>query len=260
VFETNSISAASNLAVEGEVLILKRVVWLFLVWLLVVPAFGATKRAQKPKKAPAKSAVRSMEDAAWSSPSRPAKQVSKPKAQPAKGELKSTVKYTNVQKPSKDKDATKVPVKPVQGGASVSKDTPPGLPFGDLSSKEEEERYLADLDEASKSIVLKLDRLYGRKPTPTERLPKGIAGARSYQAELEKALADPGFSKEDIEELKSLKHQRDSALYMLGCVYITRNNKEKAAEALSLAAKSQGPGSQIYEAAQVELSRLGKPL
>lgn len=241
---------------------MRRAVWLFLACLLVVPAFGAAKRVQKPKKASAKSAVRSMEDAAWSATSRSAKQTSKPAAKSAvkstKSELKSTVKYTDVQKPSKD--GAKVPVKPAQGTATVTKDSPPGIPFGDLSSKEEEDRYLADLDEASRKIVLKLDQLYRRRPTPSERLPKGIAGARSYQAELEKALGDAKFSKEDIEELKNLKHQRDSALYMLGCVYIARNDKGKAAEALSLAAKSQGPGSQIYEAAQVELSRLGKPL
>jgi len=214
---------------------------------------GAVKAAKRKPVRSTKSAVQAAEEAAWSQkkpaakPAIPQKRVGKP--------AKPTVKFSPTEKPQK-------PSKPVASvpASSVGRQSPPGLPFRDFASEGEDKRCLAELDEVSARIVEKLDKLYGKKPTPKDQMPKGLSGARSYQSRLDKALADPSLSEEDKQALTKLKHERDSALYMLGCTYLTQNKVDLAAEALRMAATSQGKGTPIHDAASVELANLGKPL
>lgn len=220
----------------------------------VSPALGAVKTPKRKAVRQTKSAVRAAEEAAWSA-KKSAPQPAKPTKQGAVStKPKPTVKFTDDRKPQKPSP----PV--VSKPASASGQTPPGLPFRDLGAEGEDKRCLAELDEVGARIIEKLDKLYNRKPTPKDQLPKGLSGAKSYQARLDKALSDTGLSEEDKQALQKLKHERDSALYMLGCVYLTQNKLDLAAEALKMAATSQGKGTPIYDAASVELANLGKPL
>ncbi|MGQ9696593.1 MAG: hypothetical protein ACUVRO_01180 [Armatimonadota bacterium] len=232
---------------------------LFLVLMAVAvavsPTVGAVKASKRKAARITKSAVRAAEEAAWSpkkpaaKPTGPAKKAAKPSGP------KPTVKFAQTEKPQKP-----APPPTREAASAVSGQKPPELPFGDLGAEGEDTRWLAELDGVSARIVRKLDALYNKKPTPKEELPKGVSGAKSYQSRLDKALTDPKLSDEDKQALQELKHERDSALYMLGCVYLTRNKTQLAAEALKLAATSQGKGTPIYDAASVELANLGKPL
>lgn len=220
----------------------------------VSPALGAAKAAKRKAARQTRSAVRAVEEAAWSA-KKPTPKPAKPAKQGAGStQPKPTVKFTDDRKPQKASPPA------VSKPASASGQTPPGLPFRDLGAEGEDKRCLAELDGVGARIVEKLDKLYNRKPTPKDQLPKGLSGARSYQSRLDNALGDTGLPEEERQALEKLKHERDSALYMLGCVYLTQNRMDLAAEALKMAATSQGKGTPIYDAASVELANLGKPL
>lgn len=243
---------------------MKHVVSTISVALLAVAPVYAAKPHHPAKARPAAHKSAAWEDSAWGTKSKPAKKGVKPHAPGVKATV-AAHKEPGHKKPASPHLAAKAQpsvapdvTKPAVNSA-INKGAAPALPIADLSAPSTGKAYTGQVEDLDRQINDQLAKSTGSKAGKDDAL-KGIDGAETIQPRLNKALNDPHVSAADKQALMSLQKQRDTTLYLLGAYFENLGDLDDAAHAWRAVAKSQGPGTQVYDVIQKQLASLGRKM